>query len=376
MKRHFFENNKLVYIPAVLPSQDLYKKTLNGKTPTTWTDNGVGIYNNMLLSAYHAIKEPNMRKKMNIRDDVMVLGDSGGFQLVTLGGKIDAKEVIKWQVDNCNAGLILDRPPYHFGNSANFSGTPTQKFLEECLQTTINNAKIALQYLKETENTNFRLYGVIQGETFEQMMYWGEQMRKIDIGFHGWALSPKPSYDEIKIALMYITYKELGLNTPMHILQVTSKGGILIAAYMRKLSKKTITIDSSSFTSGARYGCAISPFDLGNIYVGNFHDIDKDWICGCQVCENIDFTKKTKSIYLFINIHNLMMTAQYVKYADSLVEMDIEEFESSIKKISKNCIIAYEMLKTYNIYGLKICKNRFGEYFKGETTTQQTVFDF
>ena len=383
MNRRINEDNKLVYIPAVLPSKGLYDKEVEGYFPSCWNkEKSIWYYPNILLSAYHGYDMEDIRKIMGIDEDVRILYDSGGYQAVTLGGDIDPKKVVELQNKNAHYGLILDRPPYEFGGSAQFSGTPSKEFFNKCLNKTIENSEIALKNKSE----ELELYGVIQGETWEQINDWYNEMNqleiKLDKKFDRWALSPKPSSDMYKIAMFGVLVLEKKIKTPLHILQVSGLSGIIVSSYIRFLTKQLITIDSSSFSSTSRYG-RVYDFDLKSFDIGSKIK-DKDlnsWFCDCPICSklNMNLNKLSKEgLYKFIDIHNLYQIVEKVKYFDFLVEFDFEMFLQRAKEASIKCYESILILKFYKENGLEKTKTKYKEIFGKSNiqTNQISLFKF
>ncbi len=375
------KENKLVYIPAILPSKGLFEQKKGfDYSPNFWSNNAIWDYNIMLISAYHGKSIENVHDEFGVKDDVFILGDSGGFQLVTLGGSISPEEVIKWQKQNCSAGLILDRPPYHFGGNAQFSGTPTKEFFNECLNIKKNNAKVALK-----NKENLILYGVIQGETYEQMCQWYEEMhnleKELNIEFDAWALSPKPSDNPIKVALFAILSQEYKIKKPMHILQISGGGGILTSAFFRNMIQETVTIDSSSYSGASRYGQIISPLNIPScIPIGNKLEKNnkKGWFCDCPVCSklNMDLSTMTDKHLGYLDIHNLYQIAKLVKYADYISQFD-DIILTEAKREGQRCYISIEMLIFYRDNGFSKTMVKYLEYFKqSEDNKQNSLFDF
>ncbi len=394
MNRNFFEANKLVYLPAILPAKGLYCNNHGlDFEPQFWNNKGIWQYDNLLVSTYHAKEIKNFREELEIDNKVKILGDSGGFQAVTLGGDLNAKEVIKWQLSNCDAGLILDRPPYEFNNTAQFSGTPTEEFFNKCLQITYDNAKIALLYNNESyENHSdkpIRLYGVIQGETWQQMINWYKRMHELEIEtkyeFNAWAMSPKPSYDPIKIAMFGIIALEYKLNKPIHILQVSGKGGIFIGALIRKLTGQPVTIDSSTWGVSARYGTAIDPLNIPDLTpVGQKLNTDNmsGWFCDCPICSKlkINVEKIGEKYTHYLNVHNLYQLAKITKYFDFMIQNKNEDIILIARRISKDCETAAQMLLDYKQFGFKYTANKYREVFNDENKinlkNQTNIFNF
>lgn len=382
-----FDKDKLLYIPAILPSKDLYcKHKIGNKHSHFWhKDDSVWYYPNLLISTYHAMergKDIDFREDMGIDKNVKVLGDSGGFQAVTIpDAYIKAEDVIKWQMRNCDAGLILDRPPYHFGGSAQFAGTPTAEFFNECLQITKDNAQIALD--ANHGPNKIRLYGVIQGETWSQINQWYNVMNEMQTEekhFDAWALSPKPSNNPLKIAMFAIFIMEKKIKKPLHILQVSNRGGFLIAAYLRHLNKNLITVDSSSLSISGRYGLLVDPHNIASTFViGDKKDKTnmKGWMCNCPVCKELkpDYSTWKEHYMPFLAIHNLHAYASFVQYADCIAQ-DYEYLYKIARTVSSNALRAISMIHYYKEFGFEKTAIKYNAVFGDVTVTQQkTIFD-
>ena len=281
---------------------------------------------------------------------------------------------------NCSAGLILDVPPYKFGGSAQFAGTPTKEFFMECLNKTYENAKISL---KENKGENkIRLYGVIQGETFEQMNQWFTKIHSLENkeqSFDAWALSPKPSNDPIKIAMLGIIILENKVNKPLHVLQISGKNGMIVCSYLRSLLQKTITIDSSSTGITTRYGLIYdSRYAPSTLIVGQKNNYKSDkWFCDCPICSHYKITAKNIEDNLKeADYHNLYQIVKYVKYLDFIVDYNVDLLFIQAKNTSEKCINALNILKDYKENGLDFVKHKYSEIFNPKDNTQQKgLFD-
>jgi len=383
MDRNFFEENKLVYLPATLPSAEL---CINNDEPTAkqphfWNkETSIWYYPNLLISAYHADKIEDIRKLMGIDKDVKILYDSGGYQMVTLGGNINPKDLIELQLKNSNAGLILDNPPFKIGlGNSQFGESMNEDEISICLNKTKENAKIAMA--NNIGPNKIRLYGVVQGESWEQINRWYDSMHELEEEygkFDAWAMSPKPS----TIALYGILLLERKIKTPIHFLQATSREAISTTAYIRKLSKNLITIDSSNFSSGTRYGRIINYEHLGifDIGEGKREKNKKGWFCDCPICRErkIDIENLSTTDLKYINIHNLYQIVKIVKVADWLVDYSEVMFFNWIKKFKSSCTGAIKMLQFYDKYGLERTKLNYSDIFTANDNivNQKGLFDF
>jgi queuine/archaeosine tRNA-ribosyltransferase len=268
---------KARYLPALSGGLETngysIKCKYTGKPMTFWEPVSMVKYPYMLMSAWYGLKYgegSEWRTSRRIGKDVFVLGDSGGFQAVTQGEKLDsekfnAKKVIMWQNVNVDVGLILDVPPFKamkrketgISSEANLAVDNRTKAqiaafgvefdFEGCLKKTRDNAAVMNKY-----KANQWLYGVLQGTTEEKMKRWYTVID--DTGdFDGWAMAPKPNDDYGLIyRMMKMCYeKDLG---PLHFLQL---GGPMATVMIERFSKVygyPITYDNST------------PFKLGGIF--------------------------------------------------------------------------------------------------------------
>ncbi len=374
--KKMLDNNKLVYLPAVLPNR--YVKEGEVRKNNFWQEDSLFKYPYMLISAFYGLDHVSIRDKLKIPEDTFLFSDSGGFQVVTLDGYVDPKKLIHWQEENSQAGVILDYPPYSATNSAAFGGTPSLEFFRKCMKKTCDNSTIMLENKKSEK---FKLYGVVQGDTFNQAEEWFKEMLKVESNcgeFGGWALSPKPSEDPIRIAMMGLLMLKYQIKKPLHILQVSGRAGIFIAALIRKLTGNTVTIDSSTFAVAARYGSIIDPDKIPNlIKVGRSSEHTlKKWLCDCPVCTKLkpDIRKEFPSeILQYLDLHNLYHLIKLTNYADSIVEDEVM-FQDKVNTLSGRAQLAIKLLQT-PLESIDKVIHQYGNYFnKIERIKQRNLF--
>ena len=88
----------------------------NNGTPCRFYSKDMGDlrYPYFLISAGANYRNMNARKDFGLTDDVLVVGDSGGFQIKTgnLKWKPELKEtILRWLENNCDIAMNLDIPP-------------------------------------------------------------------------------------------------------------------------------------------------------------------------------------------------------------------------------------------------------------------------
>jgi queuine/archaeosine tRNA-ribosyltransferase len=325
---------RLIYLPALGPSdieesgnREAMLKEYGFINNFLTKKNTAFYYPYYLISAYYGMNSPDMKRKNGL-EATYCLGDSGGFQNVTLNANLDPIRVLKWQEENCTAGLMLDVPPFEATGTAAF-GKSSDATFKKALDMSIVNGTVAL---KNKSKPEFLLYGVIQGDSNERRRLWYSSMRNIEVAlgktFDGWALSPKPSHDIREIAQHFVIIKEEKIEKPLHILQVTGFEGLAFVAFLTTLHDQDITVDSSTFSYGRRFFIYKCPYDPKmNYHIGQNKDNDlKELPCSCPVCDKISMSEiqkereqGTKSLPgMLISLHNMYQTISFVKFLNSI----------------------------------------------------------
>ena len=145
---------RLIHVPVSLTPDDITKK-YRGKELSWWSDNPLWSYDSVMISAYHTMGK--IKNRSQIRDDVVLFGDSGGFQILQnildktkftdVNKKIGWQKVIDWQMRFCDIGITLDIPPPRKGNR-----TYTKEKFDEYLEISTGNAVSA--YIYKNNNIN------------------------------------------------------------------------------------------------------------------------------------------------------------------------------------------------------------------------------
>jgi len=228
--------------------------------PLLYTPSGInfinpklGWWNDDALIRHHASMVPyglindnmNFRKDYKIPEYHFLLGDSGGYQNLTLDKGFSPSKVIRWQEANCDAGMILDFPPYPVLNRGRTADGVTTEKLEYCLERTLYNAQIAMD---QRENPKFQLYGVIHGTEWEQLEHWYKCLTK-DYQFDGYAMAPKPTRNPIQVA-RYALFALTHFDEPIHFFLCSSRDVIPVMIWMTKYNR-LVTFDNSNYSCAA-----------------------------------------------------------------------------------------------------------------------------
>lgn len=176
------QNKKFIYIPSF--SAGVYGNQIkkdfsfrNGK-PIKMYDQTIHptLYNPWFLApAGHLYKNFEYRSQIGAGDDVILFGDSGGFQIASGAIKWDKSlrdKIFKWLESQCNYSVNLDIPPRL--NYAN-------KFTE-CLEISKENFK----YFDTHQSGKTKFLNVMQGDTIDKYTIWCKAVK--DFSFNGWCL--------------------------------------------------------------------------------------------------------------------------------------------------------------------------------------------
>ena len=128
-----------------------------------------------LITAGHYYKKKDFRKEMGFPDDVLVIGDSGGFQIAS--GAIEwSKEfrhnIFTWLEENSDLAMNLDIPP-----KMKYKGK-----VKECLEISKDNFK----YFADNRTGTTDFLNVLQGADEHSFKHWYNEVKQFP--FDGWAI--------------------------------------------------------------------------------------------------------------------------------------------------------------------------------------------
>jgi len=184
---------KATYLPAILPGTlaDRWDRR-----PINWTDPRTRksgcFYPHALLSAHHwRGRSPDLPAKG------LVFGDSGGFQILSLGARPDPRSVLSWQLKEVDEGPILDVPPVEA------EGAPKDPDLRFrlALRRTVQHLEAVLSFYRRAKRCGiaFRWLGVAHGRTRGELEWWWREISAVH-PFEGWAVRPAPPNSPVAVA--------------------------------------------------------------------------------------------------------------------------------------------------------------------------------
>lgn len=284
-----------------------------------------------LIPAGPHLKDFDLKKKMALGDDCVVLGDSGGFQIANGTIKWDEnssllKDTFEWLENNSNYAMNLDIPP-----RIKYEG----KF-DECLEISLKNFK----YFEEHQTGKTKFLNVLQGYETEQYKVWYDKVKHFK--FNGWAIGGASNVSRLLYAVSVLldggefAKKEISL---LHILGRTSVTDFFVYSMLQKnMNKKfphvQLSTDSSSPIMYSIYGQYLYAPDyrglaIPGVYCGNKGKTQ--YIAGaampctvpnCPVCTRINFdhvATETPMTRYYLTYHNFFLFLDTIKKVNKLV---------------------------------------------------------
>jgi len=303
-------NMKIKYFPAEF---GFSKYVIKEKHISWYTKNSIIHHPHLLISYGH---RPDIPLRSFIDDEnVTILGDSGGFQAVTLNQDFKAEDVIKWQNENCNIGITLDRPPLrkliNISEEDWFKGDEFDKYMK------ISNDNANL--MMSTKSQNLKLYLALHGFNKESRKRWLMNGLKEYQNWDGYAIASKPNSDLQVLADWLIFAKENNLKN-IHLLAISGTNTLPILVYMSQYFDN-VWFDSSSYSMGSRQRNYFLPFTYRkslSLASMKENSIPKVLPCDCNVCSQIEdtniFTSNENTGWAgwLINMHNIVQTQRYI----------------------------------------------------------------
>jgi len=217
-----------------------------------WSDKAPWEYNYVLISAGLMNGKSVKRAFPEMRDDMFIMGDSGGFQQATQGVRFSAIDIMKWLENNTSVGFILDLPPIETTGNSGLGKQMDSVTFEKRLELTIKNVETMMETRTKDD---FQLYAVLQGKEKEDMQLWYDGLKDFD--FVNWGISPKTgkAKDCVEMALFL---RERGAKN-VHVLGVSHMKVSAVLAYISDYFD-VLSYDSRKWASGTMYGTYWNPY--------------------------------------------------------------------------------------------------------------------
>jgi tRNA-guanine family transglycosylase len=349
-----FHGHRLIHTPVTTSPNDI--KTLyppdssTGKELSWWSHNAFFPYSAMLTSAAYGMD--SIKDRHEIRDDVLFLGDSGGFQVlqnlldptknIKVCAKLTPESVIKWQLSVCDIGMTLDIP-----TPRAWIQIDNKKIFEDRLKQSKRNALEMLDFKEkhiDEYNPNFKLFNCIHGVYLKDMEEWyRETTDNHNCEFDGFSFSTSKIMKYL-IALRLGFAMEHSKNQPFHLLGVSSLSSQALIAYANKYINTQIYFDSTAAATGKLLRKFMFLYNLTADGV-SFKEKNKKYkqyyslACPCPVCKNLarpeDSWELGTTSGILLTLHNLYWTTNYSEFISGLVHYD-DEFKTYVKSLLRD----------------------------------------
>ena len=195
-----------------------------------------------LITAGHYYKKAGFRESIDLADDVLVFGDSGGFQIAT--GALEYKPAIReqifhWLEDNSDVAANLDIPPRAMYENR----------FQEAMDLSFDNFK----YFETNQSGKTKFLNVLQGTNPEEYTTWYNKFKDFD--FNGWCIGgPRKLVDFMFSVALFLENREF--EKPhieyAHFLGISKISDFFVLAIIQNLLNKLtdnrilVSTDSSS----------------------------------------------------------------------------------------------------------------------------------
>jgi queuine/archaeosine tRNA-ribosyltransferase len=306
---------------------------------TWWGNNSLFNTPGILLS-HGKHKDANVRQGMKIPLEYTIIGDSGGFQIMSYRAKgkelkIDPLEVLKWQEANCNIGMTLDISPFNLQPIPGGKSVATrpvfvgdEEFKKRIDQTCRNNE---IFEANRTPN-KMKIYNVIHYGTdnVKQMTGWLDAMNTFK--FDGYAAAIKPPNDPVRLAVNVGLLYDRGVRENVHVLGISGFKVLPVLAYLGKFIKN---LSTDSFSYGI-FAIVREMISLSGPFLSYrpAQRVHTQKFCSCPVCSRVevdDLYRTDVPGYSIMALHNLWKYLEFTQYLETLVQ-DPEAWRVYISK--------------------------------------------
>ena len=336
----------------------------------------------LLNNAYTSKDQPNHRKDLGVPDDVIVLSDSGGFQIhqnMKAGKVIDIEplEILRWQERNGDVAFIIDVP---IGAEHNDS------IYEEGLKQTIANAQL---FQDNMVSDDLRMLNVLHGHTYDRTVRWYEELSKFTYrGKNGWSVGFHPSGDVMGQARMMGFLMHMGHTGYVHFLGTSGWNVQPLLVYGSQFFDRLV-YDSSSYASGYTTRTYVVPPDVNKGEEITFGDRLQSWHglkkppCVCPVCTYVlendyDFStamRNPKAGGHLISMHNLCLMLERHKKLEALLDDKDRYFKYVHDHCSKASFMALHYIDDCKTMGYVAATQHYDKFF-ARTVVSQVQAEF
>ena len=415
------ENKRFIYFPSLSAGSmvSAFKKDMkfesgdpvkffDSRYPAEWR------HPYFLVTAGHHYKKMDFRDQMGLEKDVLVFGDSGGYQIATgaLPYSNELREkIFHWLEANSDVAANLDIPPK----------TKYRNQFAHCADISFDN----FAWFEKHQSGKTKFLNMLQGSNTDEYTWWYHKFKHFD--FQGWAIGGPQKLVDFMFAVSLMLKEREFENKRLeyvHLLGISKISDFFILATLQKLmnahtgNRIYITTDSSSPGQYPVFGTYLHStnyktqtftelyFPKNAEYRRKTHiaknkgsvDIDKTNLVPCSIncpaCKDFTYEylggqtaggldRYSQEGMPRMVVHNTHLYCETVKDINKLVNNHVELLETAIPTELFNVIVSlHEMfadpdnamhvyatyIKTYKKYGGDSISttdaNKFNEFFK------------
>ena len=352
-----------------------------------WKRTSPFVYPNVLINLLSCTKEQIDKLRSNSDEELFLLCDSGGFQVISGTCNIDWKHSLEKQIElGASKIFAFDKPPVKpkfQGSLSQFTymtDLETRKIIEENLDVAI----VQSLYLKENYPEERKKFCyILHGKNFSHLQYNLDLIEK-KIGlknyleyFPGGITYAIKGSDILFITMSarhaYENFVKKGIY--VHFLGMGSFNRMIIL-----VRNEITTFDSSSILQGTRANMFINPIQLNNnLQISSTNISFESQFCLCPVCSRVDYHKLiAKGDLPMVGrhgiSHNLWHTMSINTFLDSVKKNRYTEVVIQNFKINKDIKRCLEFCDFADKNGYDIAYEKYKHYLKKDETKQNTLF--
>ena len=355
--KHEPGDNTLKFSPAWVKNNVDPSREFDGYTLDWWTDTAFFNYDALLVSAFYGIKEWDFREKYKIpRKNFTFVTDSGGFQIWSMGVKLEPVEILRWQEHNADIALSLDVPPIK--NAMTIGDRARPEDFKRSIELSKRNYEIIH---RNWQSDDLKILKVIHGYTFRELHQFYEAVKDIEFSGHAFGANQN---DVVSIARV-LAFAQTIEQGRVHMFLATGQNTAPLIIFAKRFFKH-LTFDSASFSiTGARYRAYTLPFSLYKKinFGGKYKSTLKTLPCDCPVCVHVTPEELNQEGSLpggLIALHNLWMYLQYFNTLSALADSPDDYVEFLRGLVPDQTIRMVEYLRCVEENDLEYANKKFG----------------
>jgi hypothetical protein len=268
----------------------------------------------MLLSQFYFSKI-NPRVEYDINSRVKLMGDSGGYQILTQQVATEPLHVLNWLEEYCSVGMTLDVPP-------DDKGAKDHLYFLKCLERTEHYVETMARHRSQPSSTPYelQLLNVIQGENTDDVEIWLGRMIEYQNSLDGFAF---PYRAGLPLEFIIWVVGKLLEEKParLHLLSATGLTLMPLLCYISRSTKTIISVDSTSHALPASKHKFVLPGGT-RIRIGQDESGINEMPCKCVICRNVeieDIKVSRGSALGILASHNLNNLVEWLHMSDVLM---------------------------------------------------------